>query len=83
MDSYFSIDASDAARSGLRQYNADAGIKDVAFGGTLTYGFSERWSISGLATYTRLVGDAADSPVVKNAGDENQFFGGTLINYRF
>ena len=75
MDAYFSIDSSDAARSGLRQYNADAGIKDVTFGGTLTYGFTERWSISGLATYTRLVGDAADSPVVKNAGDENQFFG--------
>jgi MipA family protein len=83
MDAYFSIDANDAARSGLRQYNADAGFKDVAFGGTLTYRLAERWSISGLATYTRLVGDAADSPVVKNAGDENQFFGGTLVNYRF
>ncbi len=83
MDAYFSIDASNAARSGLKQYNADAGFKDVAFGGTLTYRFAERWSISGLATYTRLVGDAADSPVVKDAGDENQFFGGTLVNYRF
>ena len=83
MDAYFSIDANNAARSGLKQYNADAGFKDVAFGGTLTYRFAERWSISGLATYTRLVGDAADSPVVKDAGDENQWFGGTLINYRF
>jgi MipA family protein len=83
MDAYFSIDASDAARSGLDRYNADAGFKDVAVGGTLTYRIAEHWSISGLATYTRLVGDAADSPVVKDAGDENQFFGGTLVNYRF
>ena len=83
MDAYFSINANDAARSGLDQYNADAGFKDVAFGATVTYLFNEHWSVSGLGTYTRLVGDAADSPVVKDQGDENQFFAGTLVNYRF
>ncbi len=83
MDAYFSIDANDAARSGLDQYSADSGFKDVAFGGTLTYRFLENWSVSGLATYTLLIGDAADSPVVKDQGDENQFFGGALVNYRF
>ena len=75
MSAYFGIDAANAARSGLEQHNADAGFEDVAFGGTLTYSFSPRWSVSGLASYTRLVGDAADSPVVKDRGDENQFFG--------
>jgi MipA family protein len=83
MDAYFSIDSADAARSGLDQYSADAGFKDVAFGGTLTYSFLERWSVSTIATYTRLIGDAADSPVVKDQGNENQFFGGALVNYRF
>lgn len=83
MSSYFGINAADSARSGLKQHNADAGFENVAFGGTLTYRIAERWTVSGIGTYTRLVGDAADSPVVKNQGDENQFFGGALVNYRF
>jgi outer membrane protein len=83
MSAYFGIDSADAARSGLKQYNADAGFKDVAFGGSLTYRISDSWSLSGLASYTRLVGDAADSPVVKDRGDENQFFWGALVNFRF
>jgi outer membrane protein len=33
--------------------------------------------------YTRLLGDAADSPVTDDVGDENQMFGGLLINYTF
>jgi MipA family protein len=83
MSSYFGIDAADAARSGLDQFNADDGLKDFGFGASLTYRFLERWSATGTGTYTRLIGDAADSPVVDDVGDENQLFGGFLINYRF
>jgi MipA family protein len=83
MSSYFGIDAGDAARSGLDQFNADEGFKDIAFGGSLTYRFFEHWSATGTATYTRLLGDAEDSPVVEDRGDENQIFGGVLVNYRF
>jgi MipA family protein len=83
MSSYFGIDAADAARSGLDQFSADEGFKDVSFGGALTYRLFERWSVSGLANYTLLLDDAADSPVVDDVGDENQFFAGALVNYRF
>jgi outer membrane protein len=83
MSSYFGIDAADAARSGLDQFSADEGFKDVSFGGGLSYRLFERLSVSVLANYTRLIDDAADSPVVDDVGDENQFFGGALVNYRF
>jgi len=83
MSSYFGIDAADAARSGLDQFSADEGFKDVSVAGALTYRLFERWSVSALANYTRLIEDAEDSPVVDDAGDENQFFAGALINYRF
>jgi outer membrane protein len=83
MSSYFGIDAADAAASGLNEFNADEGFKDVNFGGALTYRFLERWSVSALGTYARLLGDAEDSPVVDDVGDANQFFGGALVNYRF
>jgi MipA family protein len=83
MSSYFGIDAADAARSGLDQFSADEGFKDISVAGALTYRLFERWSVSALANYTRLIEDAEDSPVVDDAGDENQFFAGALINYRF
>jgi outer membrane scaffolding protein for murein synthesis (MipA/OmpV family) len=83
MSSYFGIDGADAARSGLDQFGADEGFKDVSFGGALTYRLFERLSVSALANYTRLMEDAEDSPIVDDVGDENQFFGGALVNYRF
>jgi outer membrane scaffolding protein for murein synthesis (MipA/OmpV family) len=83
MRSYFGIDAGDAARSGLDQFGADVGFKDVAFGASLSYRFLERWSATATGLYTRLIDDAQDSPVVDDSGDENQLFGGFLINYRF
>ena len=55
----------------------------MSFGGGATYRLFERVSISALAIYTRLINDAADSPVVDDVGDENQFFAGALVNYTF
>ena len=83
MSSYFGIDGADAARSGLDQYSADEGFKDISFGGGISYRLFERVSISALASYTRLINDAADSPIVDDAGDENQFLAGALVNYTF
>jgi MipA family protein len=83
MSSYFGIDAANAAASGLDQFDADEGFKDVSFGGGLSYRFLERWSVAAFATYARLLNDAKDSPIVDDVGDANQFFGGALINYQF
>ena len=80
MDSYFSIDAADSARSGLSQFNADAGIKDVGANAALTYSFSEHWAAGGIVAYKRLLNDAEDSPVTK-VGDENQYVAGVFFTY--
>ncbi len=83
MQTYFGIDAVDAGRSGLPVFDADAGFKDVGVGATLSYNFSERWGAFGRVAYTRLIGDAADSPVVDDEGSADQFFAGLAISYRF
>ena len=83
MSSYFGIGAGDAARSGLDEFDADEGFKNVTFGASLTYRFLDRWSATGLGTFSRLLGDAEDSPLVEDRGDENQFFAGALVSYRF
>jgi outer membrane protein len=83
MDAYFSVSAADAMRSGLRMYDADAGLKDMGASVTVTYKMAETWGLKGLASYKALVNDAADSPVVDNEGDANQFAASILAYFTF
>ena len=83
MSDYFGIDAADARRSGLDQHDADAGFKDIAIGGAVLHDLTERLQVGLLARYARLVGDAADSPIVDDEGSANQFFAGLLVGVRF
>jgi MipA family protein len=83
MEEQFGISANDAARSGLNQFNADEGFKDVGLRGNVTYRFTERWSSTFAAQYKLMVGDAADSPVVDDAGSEHQFVAGVTVNFHF
>lgn len=83
MSDYFGIDADDAARTGLDQFDADAGFKDAGADLVLGLGQGGGWEASLLGRYRRLVEDAADSPVVADEGEEDQFFAGILVGYRF
>jgi len=47
------------------------------------YELTENWGITGALRYTRLLGDAADSPLVEDEGDENQLLLGLLVSYSF
>lgn len=82
MDAYFSITPAQNASSvaGLAIYDADAGIKSIGIDLGARYQLTDRWSVRGNAGYARLVGDAADSPVV---ADENQYSGGLGLTYAF
>jgi outer membrane scaffolding protein for murein synthesis (MipA/OmpV family) len=83
MQTYFGVTAADAARSGLSQYSADSGIKDVGIDLGVNWTITQSWSAKGIASYTQLVGDADDSSPVVNEGDEGQFFGAALVVYTF
>jgi MipA family protein len=82
METYFGVDAANAQRSGLREYDAGRGFKDVGANLNATYNGWEHWQLSGLLSYKRLVGDAEDSPITKE-GSANQFVGGVILIYRF
>ena len=43
----------------------------------------EQWSTTAFVTYKHLVGDAADSPIVKQFGSENQVGVGLTVSYSF
>ncbi len=81
-DSFFSVSPAGSAASGLAAFDAASGMKDI--GATLigSYAVTDTWSLNGIGSYTRLLGDAADSPIVSERGSENQFFGGLGISYK-
>lgn len=84
---YFGVTAGGAAVSGLAVYRPDGGLKDIgvtlgasrAVSGTLLKG----WSVFGLAGYNRVLGEFADSPVVRDAGSANTFIGSIGVAYSF
>lgn len=80
MDAYFGITAAQAANSSLAAFDADAGIKDVYLQLTGDIALTDRWALKLIGRYSRLLGDAADSPVVES---EDQFYGGLGVTYRF
>ncbi|MEM6852577.1 MAG: MipA/OmpV family protein, partial [Pseudomonadota bacterium] len=80
---FFSVDEAGAAASGLDQFEAEAGFRDVGVTGVVSYQVSQKWSVNSVANYARLVGDAADSPIVTEEGSANQLFFGLNVAYRF
>ena len=80
MDAFFSVNAAQAAASTLGPYDAGSGIKDVYIGLNADVPLSSQWNLKLIGQYSRLVGDAADSPIVES---EDQFFGGLGLTYKF
>ena len=79
MESFFGVDSQQSANSGLKKYNAGAGIKDVNLSISAGYPLTDRWRFAVMVEYKRLLGDAADSPIVD---DKNQFVAGLGLTYR-
>jgi outer membrane scaffolding protein for murein synthesis (MipA/OmpV family) len=81
MDAFFSVTSAQSDSSGvLGEYDAEAGIKDIYIGLNADVPLTDVWSLKLTGQYSRLLGDAADSPIVET---ENQFFGGIGLTYRF
>ena len=86
-DYYYSITPSDFLASGLPVYDADGGFKswkigllgNYALSGDLTKG----WSIFGTGSYSRLIGDFKDSPIVDLRGSAGQWFAAAGLAYTF
>src|SRR5262249_6960447 len=80
MTSFFGVNAAQSKASGLPVYSPSAGFKDAYVGAVGTIDLDERWTLMLIGRYSRLIGDAADSPIVET---ENQFYGGAALTYKF
>ncbi len=83
MQSYFGVDAGQARRARLRPFAAEAGIKEVRLSIASRVPLGARWSVVGALGYKRLLVDAADSPLVVERGDDDQFAANLGLVYRF
>lgn len=75
MGNIFGISAAQSAtsRRGFAAFDASSGVKDVGVSAKLMHRWDENIGILGRVGYSRLLGDAADSPIVDQDGDAGQF----------
>ena len=81
MDTYFGVTPEDSLASGLPVYRAGAGARDVRGWIVGTLHLSPRWHVGAGFLYARLLGDAADSPIVDERGNANQWIYGAGALY--
>lgn len=84
METYFGITSKEAANSPVfdSSYKANAGFDTLGLAGSASYDLTDRWKLHVLAGWDRLIGDAGNSPIVKQ-GSDNQYYAGAGMSYRF
>lgn len=85
-DYYFGISPAGSAASGLAAFTPDGGLESIGTNVLATYSLSggrKGWSLFGIASFSRLQGDFAASPIVRDVGSPNQLFGSAGVGYTF
>jgi outer membrane protein len=80
---YFGVTPAVAVATGLASYRPGGGVHAVGIASSVTHQLSEKWGVHAYAGYDRLVGDAADSPLVRRYGSRDQLSGGLGLTYSF
>lgn len=83
MRTYFGVTPAAATATGLAAYDPDGGVRAIGVMSSLTHQLGRNWGVYAYAGYDRLVGDAADSPIVRVLGSRDQFMGGIALYYSF
>jgi len=80
-DTYFGVSAADSTASGLPTFNADSGVTSYSIMPMAMIHLSREWHVGVGFRYQKLAGDAADSPIVEDRGDDSQWVGGIGLVY--
>ncbi len=82
-DTFFTVTPEQSLASGLPEYEADAGFRDI--GGSLNgyINVGKRWSLNPYVQYRRIFSDIADTPIISQFGDRNQFTVGMHLMREF
>lgn len=85
---YFTVTPAQRLASGLPTFTAEGGLNRIGTLAILNYDLSGNaldggWSVFGVGGYSRLLGDAADTPYTRLRGSANQFITGLGVGYTF
>ncbi len=83
LETYLGVTPAEAMpASAFPAFEPDGGVKGAGLEGEAKYRLTRNWAIVGKASYERLLGDAAESPIAEE-GSENQFTAALGLTYRF
>lgn len=81
---FFGVDEQQAARSGYARYEPGFGIRSVGASASALWSITDKITAVAIVSYGRLVGPAADSPIVNGPGGQrDQITVGSAVTYRF
>jgi MipA family protein len=83
MRTYFSVTTAQAVTSRLPAFDARGGLKSTGALGSVTYQWTPQFATMAYVEYARLLGDAADSPIVTLRGSPDQVTAGVGAKYSF
>jgi outer membrane scaffolding protein for murein synthesis (MipA/OmpV family) len=81
MDEYFGVTPRDSLASGLPIYVPGGGVRDARGWAVAILHLSLQWHLGVGVMYSRLMGEAADSPLVSQEGSKNQWVYGAGALY--
>ncbi|HBS30167.1 MAG TPA: hypothetical protein DEA40_00230 [Parvularcula sp.] len=82
-DTYFTVTPVQAAASGLDEYDADRGLRDVGGSFTAYVNIGRRWSLNPYVSYRYIFDGVADTPIIREFGERNQYTVGFHLMRQF
>jgi MipA family protein len=82
-DAFYGVSPTESAASGLAVYAPGSGFRSAGVGAAVKWDITDTIETSLFGEYSRLLGPAADSSLVRERGDVNQFLIGVTATYRF
>jgi MipA family protein len=83
MQEYYGVTSAQSVASGYTKYDGKAGFKSVGIMAGADYMITEHITLGLNVGYTKLLDNAANSPIVKDQGSSNQYTGSLTASYRF
>jgi len=78
---FFGVTPEGSAASGLAVYSPGSGVRQWYAWPAVVWRVAPQWFVGTGAFYQRITGDAADSPLVRERGDRNQWTVGIGVGY--
>ena len=82
-DTFFSVTPAQALASGLSEYDADRGLRDVGGSFNAYINIGKRWSLNPYVSYRYIFDGIAETPIIDQFGDRNQYAVGFHLMRQF